>query len=303
MHPSFSFPRLVKYFLGLLCTLFTACLLVIVLHEKFGLFGSNEVRAAAFGLVTLVVPLLVACNHLTNNINAQTRYLSMRPDNNLQNIVRPLVDNLRFDVKVSQYTSDEVNAFALSSIFGRKAVIAFSSKMVEVSSREQLIAFAAHEVAHIKHGDSHNKAIIVAFFEALMIYPALLSEISKLFFKSLGPMFLALFVFAFASVAYFSSTARAVSQLAPVTLPLIYYATIGALFIFGFFALRYMLKRSYFAYSRAREFAADAAGASMTSPEAMSSALGLLDTPIASIGVFDTHPPLAERIARLSKQQ
>jgi Zn-dependent protease with chaperone function len=274
---------------------------VVVIHNKFGLFEPNEARVAAIGLVTLVLPFGVACNQIFNSIDAQTKYLSMRPDDKLHDIVHPFIENLQLDVTVSQYVSDEVNAFALSSILGKKAVIAFSSKMVEISSPEQLIAFAAHEVAHVKHGDSHNKALIVAFYAALMFYPALLSELGKKYFMFLVPLFLVLLAVSFASVAHFAGTARAISQLTPITLLLARWAAIAALFILGFFALRYVLRRNYFAYSQAREFAADAAAAAMTSPEAVVSALELLDTSIASVGVFDTHPPLAERIARLAK--
>ncbi|MCA8218989.1 M48 family metalloprotease [Burkholderia cepacia] len=300
MSSALTSPRTARYFLAGLIALFLFCTVLLVLHNKLDWFGPVVAQIAAIGFLILALPCLVAGKHVLNSIEASTGNVTLKPDDSLLDVVRPLVADLPYDVRVCQYELNQVNAFAISSVFGRKALIAFSSRMVKESSSKQLTAFAAHEVAHLKHGDSRDKALLIAYYEALQIYPRLFSEFGKIVLKQVLPAIALLFVLAIALVAFFAGPLQAAHAAAPLLLQLTRYVIIAAAFIVGFVYLERTLMKKYFEYSRAREYEADAAAAAMTSAEDMVSALKLLHAPAAAVGVFDTHPPLNERIARLS---
>uniref|UniRef100_UPI00403F80AC M48 family metalloprotease n=1 Tax=Herbaspirillum sp. DW155 TaxID=3095609 RepID=UPI00403F80AC len=62
--------------------------------------------------------------------------------------------------------------------------------------------------------------------------------------------------------------------------------------------------RPFLAYSRGREYVADADGAHLTSPEMMMRALNFLpDDERDGHGIFDSHPPLKERKRRIAELQ
>ncbi|CAE6970629.1 Protease HtpX [Paraburkholderia nemoris] len=292
-------PGLARGFLVSLASLFFICLTASVLHSKFDLFSAAVIQIASFGCLALAMPVFAAGKYVFNTIQASTQNLTLMADERLTAVVHPLIEDLPHNITVRWYDSTEANAFAISSVFGQSALIAFSSRMLEVCTPQQLTAIAAHEVAHVRHGDSRNKACILAFYEAIQIYPRFFSEISKVVLKQAVPVMALLFVLTITVVAFFAGPVKAAHAATPLLLILARYIVIAAAFIGGFVLLERKLLEKYFAYSRAREFDADAAAAAMTSAADVASALKMLNAPATSIGVFDTHPSLDERIARL----
>ncbi|MBP0590473.1 M48 family metalloprotease [Paraburkholderia sp. LEh10] len=293
------YPKLARSMLVLLFIMFAASTAFLILQQKFSIPRSAATSSAAVTFAFLALPLLSTMQYILNINDAEAGNHSLQDDDDLRELVAPLLIDINYEVRIGQYPSRDLNAFAISSVFGNKALIGFSSQLVETASREELLAIAAHEVTHLRHGDTRNKAHILAFNHALKVYPWLLSELSRRGVQQASIPIGLLVLAGFIAIALLNGSTSAFSflwSLARGIAPIVLKAGLCILF---FIALDYVLHRVFCSYSREREFAADAGGAEMTSPEAMMSALNLLTDPGTAVSVFDTHPPLAERKRRL----
>ena len=177
---------------------------------------------------------------------------------------------------VAIFESSAPNAFATGANKDA-ALVAVSTGLIQAMDRDEVEAVLAHEVSHIANGD--------------MVTMSLLQGV------------LNTFVFFFARMV-----AQAVDRGQRGGIG--YFATYMLMqMVFGFIAS--MITASY---SRAREYRADAGGASFSSKEKMIAALerlkqgqaGELPNQLAAFGIstgvkkmFSTHPPLDDRIAAL----
>ncbi|PRF99685.1 hypothetical protein C6Q14_22575 [Burkholderia ambifaria] len=293
------YPRLAKTSLAGLCAACVFALLVFIVGRVIGDEHAQYVSRAFLVFVLLLFPIIGAANYFANPIDREIKNVNFQDDPELMRLVRPLVDRLHIQVRVGRYPDDGLNAFAISAVLENKALIAFSTGLIEAAKPSQLLAIAAHEVAHVKNGDAQNKTYILSFSHAVRMYPWMLSELSKTVIKStlqvtvvVGVLFA---VFAWA----LSGTAAALKMVESLLGLAIRIGWLPVVIIAGFYALNLALNSMFYAYSRAREFAADADGAAMTSPADMKSALGLLTDTRRRVSVFDTHPPLEQRLARL----
>ncbi|MCO6429688.1 MAG: protease HtpX [Deltaproteobacteria bacterium] len=197
--------------------------------------------------------------------------------------------NLPAMPQVGIYDSPEVNAFATGPTKSR-SLVAVSSGLLSTMSREQVEGVLGHEVAHIQNGDMVTMTLLQGVINAFV-------------------MFLAR-VIAFAVSQNVKAENRAMVNILVVMVLQIVLSILGALVVCWF--------------SRQREFRADQGGAKLSSPSSMRSALeGLrrLYTPAIEeeakmhpsmaalkisgakggwMALFSTHPPLEERIKRLS---
>jgi len=190
--------------------------------------------------------------------------------------------------EVGVYQSPEPNAFATGPSKD-KSIVAFSTGLLNAMSKEQVEAVAGHEISHIANGDMVTMTLLTGIANALVMF---LSRIIA---------------------GIIDSAMRGDDDE-------------GGL---GFFAyiIVVMLLESVFmllatipiaAFSRYREYKADAGAARLTSPSAMANALKSLaraaEIPtqkdsfaIAKISsnrrvsLWSTHPSIEDRVARLQK--
>ncbi len=187
--------------------------------------------------------------------------------------------------EVGVYQSGEVNAFATGPS-KKRSLVAVSTGLLERLERREVEGVLAHEVAHIANGDMVTMTLIQGVVNAFVIFAAR--------------------VIAFAvRQAIDSRAAELISFVVMIVLQIV-LGILGSLVTAAF--------------SRHREFKADAGGASLAGRDAMVGALrrlqstsGLVDTrhpAMASfkiagakgfLALFSTHPPLAQRIAALER--
>lgn len=295
------YPKFARNVVFMLFAALAASTLILLVNQKFYALPREVTSTAAVVWFFLIIPLGPTVQYIFSIEEGKAGKVAFHADDDLRARVAPLLRELDYEVRVGYHQSPDANAFAISSIFRRYALITFSTGLLAVLDEKQFLAVAAHEVAHIKHGDARNKAYILAFDHALRVYPRILKELHQRGAGIFVAVVFGFFVIVPAGfVALFSGASKGFalawalfSTLAPYGLALCACAL-------GFMGLDYLLKRFFFAYSREREFAADAGAAAMTSPEAMISVLGMFAESDGSISIFDTHPPMAERMARLS---
>jgi heat shock protein HtpX len=190
--------------------------------------------------------------------------------------------------EVGIYPSKDVNAFATGAS-RNSSLIAFSSAMLDTLSEEEIAAVAGHELTHIIQGDMVSMTLIMGLVNTFV-------------------MFLARIVAFALDAAMRDSRGR------------------GGLGYFGYYMvvillqnvllLLAMIPTSY--YSRYREYRADKGAAELTNPAQMSHALEKVNPcyypdpqgqsfAMAKINnrkttsIFATHPPMANRIAKLKE--
>jgi Zn-dependent protease with chaperone function len=223
----------------------------------------------------------------------------------LKKLIQPLLKDLDSNTEVGVYQSDEINAFAVSTIWGSESLIAFSSALVDQLTKNQFMAIAAHEISHLKSNDSRNKTLICAFHQILNFYPWLASVFAKEFLRKSFLIVIFLLSLTVLLIAIFTSDAKALIITTHVLFNLLLKP---ALVVFAAITLPYLLSRLtdalFYAYSRQREYAADKSGADMTSVADMAQALEQLSngTPTAKTEFFDTHPPISARLQHLHKE-
>lgn len=193
--------------------------------------------------------------------------------------------------EVGIYNSPEVNAFATGPSKGN-ALVAVSSGLLNKMDRGQIEGVLGHEVTHIANGDMVTMTLLQGVINAFVMFLA----------RAL----------AFALSRLFSGNRDEDRNASPI----MYYGIVFVLeMVFMLFGTLIVA-----AFSRYREFRADAGGARLASPDKMISALQGLkrvyeikdertDQPAFQAlkisggkGVmrfFATHPPLDDRIDRL----
>lgn len=296
------YPKFAKYALSFLFVIFTISATISITCNILELPHSITSDIAGATWIILTIPLASTFQYFINPVEREAKKIGFVDDNALMIKVKPLLGKINDPVRVGYFSSDSINAFAISSIVGENSLIAFSTALISTATDNQFLAFAAHETAHLKNGDAKNKAYILAFSHALQTYPYLFSELTKSTLAPLGKIFILLGIFVGSVLAFFTGIQAGWTFLWGWLRIIIHMGWPFAAAIVGYIGLNYILKCAFFAYSREREFTADADGAAMTSRDDMKSALELLTDPDMVIGIFDTHPPLEERKKRLCDQ-
>lgn len=291
------YPKVAKFTVWSIALIFTAVLVFLLTSMVLG--DQKNISTAMIILLILGLPLRLASQYVINPVGKAVRELGFVDSPDLLNFIRPLLNGIDLNIRVGHYASNELNAIAISSVFGKESAIAFSTALMNAMSPNQFMAIAAHEVAHIKNADSLNKSYILAFHQIVNFYPALMSYIAKESIKRVSGiiLFFATAMFLLIVETYDSAGVTAAFQ---HTLPVLKPFLLLAVVIVVPLALNRLTDMLFFQYSRQREFAADVDGAAMTSTSDMKQALQLLSNQTTSkMGFFDTHPPIADRLSRL----
>ena len=201
--------------------------------------------------------------------------------------VRGLSQRAGIDMpEVGIYDSPDPNAFA-TGWSANNSLVAVSSGLLRVMRREEIAAVLGHEVSHAANGDMVTLSLLQGVLNTFVIF----------FSRVIGSVI-------DAAISRDERDRRSGGLAYGLVVMLSQFVLgLGASLVVAWF-------------SRYREFRADAGGASLTSPNAMASALNALrrveeraDLPesMTAFGIhgggiarlFASHPPLEERIARL----
>ncbi|OGR64225.1 MAG: zinc metalloprotease HtpX [Elusimicrobia bacterium GWB2_63_22] len=189
--------------------------------------------------------------------------------------------------EVGLYPSPEINAFATGPTKSR-ALVAVSAGLLERMDRAQVEGVLAHEIAHVANGDMVTMTLVQGVINALVMF---LARVIAFFLANRGRD---------------SDSSSAPSYLVIFLLEMV-------LSVLGMIAVA--------AFSRYREYRADAGGAALAGREKMVGALEALQDSMRYVdlthkeslatlkisgrpkfSLFSTHPPLEDRIARLKAQ-
>ena len=194
--------------------------------------------------------------------------------------------------EVAIYDAPEMNAFA-TGMTKNSSLVAVSTGLLQQMDREQVSAVLGHEIGHVANGDMVTLTLIQGVLNTLVIVAA----------RLVGRV-----------VDSWMSGGRDREEGTGIG----YFVSVMVLqLVFGLFASMIVM-----AFSRWREFRADAAGAKLAGRGSMISALqrlqashgeSTLPQTMAAFGIsghlasgfqrlFMSHPPLEERIAALQKQ-
>ena len=194
--------------------------------------------------------------------------------------------------EVAFYQSPELNAFATGPSRSN-SLVAVSTGLIQKMDKAQVDAVIGHEITHIANGDMVTMTLLQGVINAFVMFLARV-------------------------VAFFVSRFLVKSEKEESS-PFVYYITVFALEIV-FMILGSLVVA---AFSRRREYRADAGGARLCGPESMISALQALKKNMAIndnnqnneainafkisggkssfMQLFSTHPALDDRILRLKK--
>jgi heat shock protein HtpX len=195
--------------------------------------------------------------------------------------------------QVGIYRSNEINAFATGPTQNR-SLVAVSSGLLNRMNQKELEGVLGHEISHIANGDMVTMTLLQGVINAFVMFLArILASLLSGFGKN-------------------KSSNQGGSYMSYVLFTFLFEAVFMAL---GFLVIA--------AFSRYREFRADAGGAHLAGKDAMISALKSLNAlknnedpkqneAIAAfkisrtgkkgmLSLFSTHPPLEERISRLER--
>lgn len=188
--------------------------------------------------------------------------------------------------EVGIFNSPQPNAFA-TGWNKNKSLVAVSTGLIQHMSRDEVDAVLAHEIGHVANGDMITLTLIQGITNTFVLFFARIA----------------------AGAVAGASKNRAMQMMGYRMTSWIFQAA------FGFLASIIVMW-----FSRRREFRADEAGARLTSPEAMASALERLKNPVSQQdalpegmaamgispnfksrlgGMLATHPSLDDRIAAL----
>ena len=186
--------------------------------------------------------------------------------------------------EVAIYDAPEMNAFATGPT-RNNALVAVSTGLLQQMSRDEVEAVLAHEVSHVANGDMVTMTLIQGVVNTFVIFLA----------RVIGTVI-----------------DRAISGNREGGNGIAYFAIVLVLqFVLGIFASMIVM-----AFSRWREFRADAGSARIAGKDKMIAALARLDAnrgenslpqAIQAFGIagggmrklFSSHPPIEERIAAL----
>lgn len=189
--------------------------------------------------------------------------------------------------EVGVYNSPEPNAFATGPS-KKKSLVAFSTGLLSSMDKSEVEAVAAHEVSHIANGDMVTMTLLTGVANAMVMFLArIIAQALNSFLSDDED----------GGLGYFG-----------------YIMTVMALEM----VLMLLASIPLAAFSRFREYRADAGSARITSPAAMASALERLKDAVKApqrkdsfamakisssrrVSLFSTHPSLEDRIARLRK--
>lgn len=193
--------------------------------------------------------------------------------------------------EVGVYESEDMNAFATGATPG-SALVAFSSALLERMDQEQIKAVAAHEIAHIANKDMLGMVLLQGVINSIVLVATL-------------PL---------AGLRWLNGHTDGRSAVIDTAL----WVTKAAIAMFLTFLGSLVVK----AFSRNREYKADAAAAVLLGKDPMISALKTLATDTAEIPVaqrayaafkvsgraqfgefFSTHPLIEKRVAALEAGQ
>lgn len=298
---SVIYARLAKFGSITLIVLFALSAIIFVFTKDL---PNSVPRIAAMILGIVFLPSIAILRVMLNSpLDKELSQYDFKTNQRLRNLVQPLLKDIdkNTEIRVGTYQSNCPNAFAITSLSGKHAVIAFSTALINQNpSDEQLYAIAAHEVAHVKHNDAQNKIWILVFHKALETIPHCFSLMAKKFIqRNKGKIALCVALFSLMLLLQAGSLWTRLYEIAKVFKP-VWFLLLFPASILGSWALRQVLNQAFFAYSRSREYAADAGGAKMASPEAMINALSLFpDDEMNATSLFDSHPPMSERKKRL----
>ncbi len=219
-------------------------------------------------------------------------------DSNLRELlstVRHLTNDAGIPMpQVGIYRSNEVNAFATGPTQSR-SLVAVSSGLLQRMKDDEVKAILAHEISHIANGDMITMTLLQGVVNAFVMF---LSRVLAYIFSGMGRS------------RENSSGGSYMSYVLFVYLFDVVFMILGSILIA--------------AYSRRREYRADAGGAKLAGKNNMIAALGALrvlheirdpqtanpafnsfkiSTPTKKgfLYLFATHPPLEERIERLKQ--
>lgn len=213
---------------------------------------------------------------------------SSGPERKIYEMVKRLAEKEKIPVpEVGIYDSPEPNAFATGAT-RKSSMVAFSTGLINMMNDAEVEAVAGHELAHISNGDMVTLTLLTGVANAFVIFLAriIASAIDQAMRNDEGGGGLGF---------------------------LAYYGIVSVLE----FALMLLAYIPISAFSRYREYRADAGSAMLTSPTAMANALAVLGNysgqldkknsySIAKIesrrhiSIFSTHPPIEKRIERLN---
>lgn len=292
------FKRIGLFLLTNLLVVVTVGIILSILQNYFGIgrggIGGLAVMCGVFGMVGAFISLAMS-RWMAKSVYRIHVIESGDPNfqyRELYNMIAKLARqaNLPAIPEVGIYESAEPNAFATGPSKS-KSIVAFSTGLLSSMNKQEVEAVAGHEISHIANGDMVTMTLLTGIANALVMF---LSRI-------------------IASII--DSALRGDDDE-------------GGL---GFFAyiMVVMLLETFFmllasipiaAFSRYREFKADAGAARLTSPVEMANALKRLarvaEIPtqkdsfaIAKISsnrkvsLFSTHPSIEDRIARLEQMR
>ncbi|HUB91394.1 MAG TPA: protease HtpX [Dyella sp.] len=260
----------------------------------YGGMGGLLAYAAVFGMGGAFISL--AMSKWMAKMTTRARVIE-QPQNEAE---RWLVDTVRHHAQnagigmpeVAIYDAPEMNAFA-TGMSRNHALVAVSTGLLQQMDRQQIAAVLGHEIGHVANGDMVTLTLIQGVLNTLVIVAA----------RIVGRL-----------VDSWLSGGRDNREGGGIG----YFVSVIVLqLVFGLFASMIVM-----AFSRWREFRADAAGAKLAGRGAMISALqrlqlnhgeSTLPKTMAAFGIsgplvqglqrlFMSHPPLDERIAALQKQ-
>ncbi len=259
----------------------------IPLESVSGLLLMCLIFGFAGSLISLALSKTIAkSSYKVQLFNSESHDPRLR---NLYESIAKMADLRRVPMpEVGVYPSKDVNAFATGPSV-RNSLIAFSSEMFNHLSDDEIAAVAAHELTHITEGDMVSMTLVMGLINTFV-------------------MFAARIIAAVLDGAMRDNKGR------------------GGLGYFGYYIVINILQNVLMllamipasAYSRHREYRADRGAAELTGPKDMIAALSAIEEhyfpsdkqdsfALAKINnkkkmsLFATHPPMADRIDRLSR--
>jgi heat shock protein HtpX len=246
-----------------------------------GSIGSLLLLAFVFGMGGSLISLAISKWMALRSTGAQVIEQPRSPDEIwLVETVKRQASNAGIGMPdVAIYDSPDINAFA-TGMSRNKALVAVSSGLLRAMSRDEAEAVLAHEVTHVANGDMVTLTLIQGVVNTFVIF------LARLIASVIGDRDRGVFA---------------------------YMATVFVLeMVFGIVASMIVA-----AFSRTREFRADAGGASLAGREKMIAALerlkvsheSTLQGQLTAFGInsekktlgelFMSHPPLEKRIEAL----
>ncbi|QAU23242.1 protease HtpX [Dyella sp. M7H15-1] len=282
----------VLFLLSIVCRLFGVDQWAAM--HGYGGMGGLLIYAAVFGMGGAFISL--AMSKWMAKMSTRARVIE-QPQNEaerwLMDTVRRHAQNAGIGMpEVAIYDAPEMNAFA-TGMTKNSSLVAVSTGLLQQMDREQVSAVLGHEIGHVANGDMVTLTLIQGVVNTLVILAA----------RIVGRL-----------VDSWLSGGRDNREGGGMG----YFVCVMVLqLVFGLFASMIVM-----AFSRWREFRADAAGAKLAGRGAMISALqrlqlnhgeSTLPKTMAAFGIsgplaqglkrlFMSHPPLEERIAALQKQ-